>query len=59
MDFGLAGKKAIVCTVNTDLGLACAQALAREGAEVFVTANEVLELESALDQIGVDVAGRV
>jgi 3-oxoacyl-[acyl-carrier protein] reductase len=40
LDLGLDEKKAIVCTAATDLGLACAAALAREGARVFATASD-------------------
>ena len=38
MDLRLDGKKAIVCAADTDLGLACAEALAAEGVELFLTA---------------------
>jgi 3-oxoacyl-[acyl-carrier protein] reductase len=36
----LKGKKAIVCTATTDLGLACAIALAGEGARVFARGSD-------------------
>lgn len=38
MNLQLSGRKAIVCAADTDLGLACAEALAGEGVELFLTA---------------------
>ena len=39
MDFGIAGRKAIVCAASKGLGRACAMALAREGVDVVITAR--------------------
>ena len=47
MDFGLKGKKAIVCASSKGLGRACALALAREGVELVITARTATELEAA------------
>ena len=40
MDLGLNGKKALVCAADTDLGLACAETLASEGAALTLTAAD-------------------
>ena len=40
MDFGIAGRKAIVCASSRGLGKACATALAREGAAVVVNGRD-------------------
>ena len=52
MDFGLKGRTAIVCGASSGLGLATAEALAGEGANVtmFARRREVLEREA--DRIG-------
>src|SRR5918912_1501873 len=52
MDLGLSGRTAIVCGASSGLGLASAQALAAEGANVtmFARRREVLEREA--DRIG-------
>ncbi|MDE2007426.1 MAG: SDR family oxidoreductase [Rhodospirillales bacterium] len=49
MDLGIKGRKAIVCAASKGLGRACATALAREGAEVVITARtkDVLEATAA------------
>src|SRR5436190_22040779 len=39
MDFGIKGKKAIVCAASKGLGKGCAQALAREGVDVTICAR--------------------
>ena len=52
MDFGLAGRTAIVCGASAGIGLGCAEALAAEGANVtmFARRREVLEREA--DRLG-------
>ena len=52
MDLGLSGKTAIVCGASSGMGLAVAEALAAEGANVamFARRREVLEREA--DRIG-------
>ena len=47
MDFGIKGKKAIVCASSKGLGRACALALAREGVELVITARTAADLEAA------------
>lgn len=48
MDLGLGGRTAIVCGASAGIGLACAEALAAEGANVvmFARRGEVLEREA-------------
>jgi 3-oxoacyl-[acyl-carrier protein] reductase len=48
MDLGLSGRRAIVCAASRGLGLACAEALAREGAAVTITGRDAARLEVAL-----------
>lgn len=49
MDFGIAGRWALVCAASKGLGKGCAQALVREGVHVVVTARgeEALEATAA------------
>ena len=47
MDFGIAGKWALVCGASRGLGFGCAQALVREGVNVMIVARGVEALESA------------
>lgn len=60
MDLGLEGRTAIVCGASSGLGLACAEALAEEGADVVMLARrqELLEREAARIG-GLAVAGDV
>ena len=51
MDFGIKGKKAIVCAASKGLGRACALALAREGVELVITARTATDLEAAAAMI--------
>src|SRR3984957_13151944 len=51
MDFGIKGKKAIVCAASKGLGRACALALAREGVELVITARTSADLEAAAAMI--------
>jgi 3-oxoacyl-[acyl-carrier protein] reductase len=55
MDLGIAGRWAIVCGSSRGLGLACAEALTREGVNVVVngrTAEDLLVAQAALASIG-------
>jgi 3-oxoacyl-[acyl-carrier protein] reductase len=51
MDLGLKGKRALVLSSSRGLGLASAQSLAAEGAEVFMTARSGDKLEAAVKDI--------
>ena len=51
MDFGIRGRKAIVCGASKGLGKGCASALAGEGAIVFIVARQLAQLESAAADI--------
>jgi 3-oxoacyl-[acyl-carrier protein] reductase len=58
MDLGLRGKTALVCAASKGLGKGCAQALAREGVNLVITARsaEALETTAAeLRKLGVNV----
>jgi len=46
MDLGIAGKWALVCAASKGLGRGCAEALAREGAHLVITARGVEALEA-------------
>src|SRR5438270_13467396 len=64
MDLGLQGRRALVTAASRGLGRACAEALAREGAEVFVAARDEAALAELNERIGgaghrvADVCGR-
>ena len=59
MDFGLQGKKAIVCAASKGLGRACALALAREGVELVITARTAADLEAAAAMIRQQTGAKV
>ena len=52
MDLGLSGRTAIVCGASSGLGLASAEALAEEGANVTMLARRRDELEREANRIG-------
>src|SRR4051812_12586745 len=52
MDLGLKGRTAIVCGASSGLGLATAEALAAEGANVTMFARRRDALEREADRIG-------
>src|SRR3954466_13113875 len=52
MDLGLRGKTAIVCGASSGLGLAAAEAVAEEGANVVMLARRRDQLERDADRIG-------
>jgi 3-oxoacyl-[acyl-carrier protein] reductase len=47
MDLGIRGRRALVCASSQGLGLACAQALAQEGCEVWLNARRAEPLQTA------------
>lgn len=51
MDLGIRGRKALVCASSQGLGLACAQALAAEGCEVWLNGRDRARLEAAADAL--------
>jgi 3-oxoacyl-[acyl-carrier protein] reductase len=53
MDLGIAGKWALVCAASRGLGKGCAQALAREGVNVVVTARGAEALEATARELRV------
>ena len=52
MDLGITGRTALVCASSKGLGRACAESLAREGANVAMTARTEGPLVEAARQIG-------
>ncbi|HEV2559150.1 MAG TPA: SDR family oxidoreductase [Microvirga sp.] len=58
MDLGLAGKRALVLSSSRGLGLGVAQSLAREGAEIMMTARSGERLEAAAKAINAAGPGR-
>jgi len=60
VDLGLSGRTALVCGASSGLGLASAEALAEEGANVVLFARRAEELEGHAERLGgVAVAGDV
>ena len=51
MDFGIRGRKAIVCGASKGLGKGCATALAGEGAIVYIIARQQPQLDAAAAEI--------
>lgn len=52
MDLGLKGRGALVAAASKGLGRACAEALAAEGADVFISSRDAAAIESTAKQIG-------
>ncbi|WP_333837255.1 SDR family oxidoreductase [Novosphingobium sp.] len=59
MDLGIKGRKAIVCASSRGLGLACATALAREGAQVWINGRDAARLDDAAARIEEQTGARV
>lgn len=59
MDLGIAGRKAAVAAASTGLGLACARALAEEGAQVAICSRDRSRVEAAAAEIGSDTVALV
>ncbi len=47
MDFGLKDRRALVTAASRGLGRACAEALAKEGARVFISSRDAASIETA------------
>src|ERR1700735_5718783 len=47
MDLGIEGRRALICASSRGLGFACAEALAREGVEVFINGRDPERLNGA------------
>ncbi|WP_260927053.1 SDR family oxidoreductase [Novosphingobium sp. 9] len=59
MDLGIAGRRALVCASSKGLGLACATALAREGAEVWINGRDDARLAEAAQGIEAATGAKV
>ena len=51
MDLGIKGKTAIVCAASKGLGFGCAEALAKEGANLVICARTQEVLDVAADEL--------
>lgn len=51
MDLGLSNRTALICASSQGLGLACAEALAREGASVILNGRDQAKLEAAVSRL--------
>jgi 3-oxoacyl-[acyl-carrier protein] reductase len=54
VDLGLSGRRAIVCASSQGIGLACARALAREGATVLINGRDPERLERAIEALSAE-----
>jgi 3-oxoacyl-[acyl-carrier protein] reductase len=59
MDLGIAGRRALVCAASKGLGRGCAEALAREGADVTIVARTEAAVKRAAEEIGVMAGSNV
>lgn len=59
MNFGIAGKKAIVCAASRGLGRGCAAALAEHGVEVTITGRNRDTLEATAEVIRSNTGAKV
>ncbi|WP_439589935.1 SDR family oxidoreductase [Hydrogenophaga sp.] len=51
MDLGISGRKALVCASSKGLGLACAEALAKEGCNVWINGRDSARLTNAAKEL--------
>jgi len=51
MDYGITGKRALVCAASKGLGRGCAEALAAEGVNLVINARGAEALEAAAAEI--------
>jgi len=58
MDLKIAGRKAIICASSKGLGKACAQALAAEGVDVWISARSSGPLLASAEEINAAGGGR-
>ena len=59
MNFGIAGRKAIVCASSRGLGYGCALALAQEGCEVVINGRDEKRLAAAAAEIAKASGARI
>ena len=59
MDLGLKGKSALICGASTGLGYAVAEALAREGCRVAISARTVKDLRVAAEDLRAATGGMI
>ena len=59
MDFGIAGRKAIIGGASAGLGKACAMSLAREGVDVTIVARTRANIEAAAEEIRAATGAKV
>ena len=59
MDLGIKGRRALVCAASKGLGYACAEALAREGVQVTITARTEAALAAAADRLRAETGTEV
>ena len=58
MDYGIRGRKAIVCAASQGLGKGCAMALAREGVDLVINARGAGTLDATAEEIRARPASR-
>lgn len=59
MDLGISGRTALVCASSQGLGLACAEALLREGVKVVVNGRNAEKLTRTVESLRADTGGEV
>jgi 3-oxoacyl-[acyl-carrier protein] reductase len=59
MDLGIKGRRALVCAASKGLGYACAEALAREGVHVTITARTEGALAAAADRLRTETGSEI